>query len=458
MSVNARNVAHPTDSMFRRIARNSMLLAGGTAVSSVLTMLAVVVAARGLGKRDFGVLVLMQSSVLMLGAIISASTQQPVIKLGSDAQAANDKDRLGEVVSMALVVDIAAAVLSLAVALFVIEVCRRVIGLADRNVVSAWIVAVSLLFSSFPSSNGIFRLYDRFGLLTLVQSASALALLSAYGVLFAIGGDLQAYVAAWAAYCAISGVVQLGASLALLRSDGVPIRFRRGMFSNPDGRVLLHYSWTTWGASTTDGIRTSGDSLLVGALVSIEAAALYNIARQLAGLVRKLTIVYTSTVFPEIARLSARGDAAGARTLRRRMFWIGLVIAAAGTGLAVLFGRVVIRFLFGLPFEPAYVALIILTAAASSQLISQTPYMYVQVYRGPRLALLLQTIATIAFLVVAVPLAYAFSMDGMAASQLIFGIVLTLLSDLALSQAQGVSPSQTMPDHVRAAAVAPSEE
>jgi O-antigen/teichoic acid export membrane protein len=427
------------------------MLAGGTAISSLVTMLAVAVAARGLGARDFGVLVLMQSSVLMLRAIISFSTQQPVIKLGSDAHAADDKERLGEVVSMGLIVDIAASVLSLAVAGFVIEACRRWIGLADRDVVSAWIVALSLLFSSYPCSNGIFRLYDRFGLLTLIQSACALALLAAYAVLFAIDGDLQAYVAAWAAYCAIAGIAQLWASLALVRRDGVPVRFRRGMFSKPDGRALLHYSWTTWGASTTEGIRTSGDSILVGAIVSIEGAALYNIARQLAGLVRKFTIVYTSTVFPEIARLSARGDGAGARHLRKRMLWIGLAIAASGTGLAVVFGKIVIKLLFGVPFEHAYVALIILTAAAASQLISQTPYMYVQVYRGPKLALLLQAIATVTFVVAAVPLAYAFSIEGMAAAQLLFGIVLTLLSDVALYRVPALSSSPMMAAGIRAA-------
>jgi O-antigen/teichoic acid export membrane protein len=431
--------------MYRRIARNSMVLGAGTAAASLMMMLSVAIAARSLGAHDFGVLVLLQSAVQMLRALAGFGTQQPVIKLGSDAQVADDRRRLGEVISMGLAVDVITAVATFGIAAFFIEISRKTIGLADQDVGSAWMLAVSLLFAGYPASNGIFRLYDRFGLLSLIQTLSAVGLVAGYAVLYAIAPTLQAFVAVWAVYFGLSSVIQLWISLELLRRDHVPLRFRWNMFSNADGRTLLHYCWSTWGTSTADTIRTNGDSLLVGAIVSVEAAGIYNVARQLAGIIRKLNVVYMSTVFPEIARLGSRKDVDGARKLNRRMLWLGLLVAIASVGLALIFGKFIVQLLFGARFGSAYLPFVILTAAAVAQLISITPSMCVQVYRGPRLLLLLIVVATLVFAVTAVPLTYLFSISGTAVAQLIFGVALILLCNWSLRDLGGQNLRQPDP-------------
>lgn len=418
--------------MYRRIARNSAMLATGTAASSLLMMLSVAIAARSLGAHDFGVLVLLQSAVLMLRAFTGFATQQPVIKLGSDAQAADDKQRLGDIISMGLFVDLLASLASFVIAGIFIAVSRSTIGLADKDIGSAWIFAFSLLLTGYPTSNGIFRLYDRFGLLSIVQTVSASVLLLAFAIGYAVGAGLQAFVWIWAIYLGLSSVLQLLISLELVRRDHVPLRLRTASFATPDGKTLLHYCWSTWGTSTADTIRTNGDSLMVGAIVSVQAAGIYNVARQLAGTIRKFNVVYTSTVFPEITRLSARGDIAGARKLRSRMTLIGLIAGVISVAAAALLGEFAIKLLFGPRFAPAYLAFVILTAAAIAQLISFTPSMYVQVYRGPRLLLLLTAIATIAFAILALALTFTLSITGMAFAHLLFGIVLILLCDFAL--------------------------
>jgi len=429
--------------VYRRIARNSVLLASGTAAASLFTMLAVAIAARALSPRDFGVLVLLQSAVLMVGSLASLSTQQPVIKLGSDAYAAKDRNRLGEVVSMGLIVDTVAALAAFVVAALAITLSRSAIGLAEHDVGSAWLLAISLLFSGYPTSNGIFRLYDRFGMLSLIQTLSAAGLLCAYAVLYAVGAALPAYVAAWASYLALSSILQIWFSLVLLRRDQVRLRFRKGLFATEDGRTLLHYSWSTWGMSTAATLRTNGDSLLVGALVSVEAAGIYNVARQIAGLVRKFNTVYSSSVFPEIARLGAVGDIAAARRVNRHMLAIGLAGTAAAVLASALFGHLIVRLLFGARFEPAYLPFVILTGAAMVQLVSLTPSMCVQVFRGPRLLFVFYAVASVAFGVAAIPLTAKWSISGMAIAQLVFSVALTVMCHLAVTRA--LSPPVSSP-------------
>jgi len=427
------------ESMYRRIVRNFAVLAGGTAASSVFMMLAVATAARALNAHDFGVLVLLQSSVLMLRSLTSFSTQQPVIKLGADAQAIDDKHRLGSIISMGLMMDFAASVLAFAIGAALVEFSRASIGLANENVGSAWIVAASLVFSGYPTSNGVFRLYDRFGLLSIVQTAGAALLLIAYGALFLAAAKLQAYVWAWAVNVSLVSIVQLLVAMRLLQVDGVRLRWVSQGFLSADGRALLHYCWSTWGTSTADSIRTNGDSLLVGAVVSVEAAGVYNVARQLAGLLRKFTVIYPSAVFPEISKLAARHDVRNAKGLENRLMWTSTAIGAAAVVAVLLLGRFIVQFLFGTRFIGAHESFVILTAAAAAQLIGYTPSMYVQVYRGPRLLLLLYVIATAAFAAAAVPLTLQFSITGMAIAQLFFGVVLIVLCKLALRDFQSVA-------------------
>jgi uncharacterized membrane protein YadS len=73
--------------------------------------------------------------------------------------------------------------------------------------------------------------------------------------------------------------------------------------------------------------------------------------------------------------------------------------------------------------------------------------MYVQIFRGPRLLLLLHVIATVVFAVAAVALTSIWSIAGMALAQLVFAIVLTLLCNLVLRKPARV-PSSVLKDRL----------
>lgn len=418
--------------IYRRIARNSAFLAAGTTAAAVLIMVAVALTARTLDAREFGMVVLLQSAAMLLRALMSFSTQQPVIKLGSEAQAAGDKKQFGEIVSMGLVVDIAAALLSFAAAVILVVAFSDLVGLTSENVRFAWIFVAAVIFMGFPSSNGILRVYNSFGALSLIQTFSAAATLLWVAILAAHGAGLEAFVWAWAVSYALPSQLQLLFALYLLRKDTVPLHFRLRSFATAGGRSLLQYSWTTWGISSADSVRSYGDSLLVGAIVSVEGAGLYSVARQLAGVLRKFNMVYASTVFPEIARLSSRRDVRRARLLKRRMMVVGIVIGLTAVVAAAVVGEPLLGLLFGPRFTAAHGALIVLTAAAGVQLMCHTPSMYVQIYIGPGRLLLFYLVGTVAFALAAVPLTLSFAITGMSMAHLVFGVVLLLLCELSL--------------------------
>jgi hypothetical protein len=114
------------------------------------------------------------------------------------------------------------------------------------------------------------------------------------------------------------------------------------------------------------------------------------------------------------------------------MLLVGGLIGVIAIAAAALAGRFVLAVLFGQHFEAAYVPLVILTAAAASQLISHTLSMYVQVYVGPVRLFHIYMLAIAMFLIVVVPLTLGFATTGTALAQLLFSFALIYFCHLAL--------------------------
>ena len=424
-----------TGAVYRRLAVNSAYLVGGTVVTALCLMLAAVLNARALSPHSFGVLVLFQSATLTLTTLMSFATQQPVIKLGSTALAKGDVVQLGRIISLALLTDAVAAITTSAVAFACLYLAWARVGLTDDLRSAAGLFALSLLFTGFLSATGIFRLFNRFGLLSAIQAACAALLMAVTAYLYATAAPFQAYCWTWAIYYALNSQVPLFVGLYLVRRAGIPLRWATGSLPAADRKTFIAYCSTTWGTSTIEGLRLNGDSLLVGALVSVPAAGVYNVAKQLAGVVRKLNNVYASAAFPEISNLSAHRNHAGARRVRAKLLWVGLGIGSLAVLIALLAGRPMLELLFGPAFVPAWIPLVILIAAAAAQMITHTLSMYVQVYVGPGALLRAYMLAILPFILAVVPLTYAFSMIGTATAQILFSLALALACFRALRRA-----------------------
>lgn len=428
--------------LYRRLGRNIAWLAGGTGAAALLNMLALAFNVRALTAAEFGLLVLLQAAALMLSGLTSFATQQPVIQLGASALAEGDHARLGRIVTLGVTFDLVAAVMASAAAFLTIFLAGDLIGIAPAQRGPASLFAASLLFTGYMTSNGVFRLLDRFALLSAIQAGIAAAILAASALLYAIEAEFGAYVWMWAGFQALNSQLQLWTALRLIRRRGVRLRFDYRGIHRSDVRTFLAYCWTTWGTSSADTLRTNGDSLLVGAIVTVEAAGIYNVAKQVAGILRKLTNIYGSAVFPEVASLSASNSLARARRLRMRMVLAGALIGAIGTAAAVLAGRPLLQLAFGTPFAAGYGALVVLTAAAAGQLISHTFSIYVQVFLGPTKLFVNYMLATLVFIVTAPLLTYWFLATGAALAQLLFSVALILICHLALRASPLSQPRQ----------------
>lgn len=418
--------------LYRRLIRNFSYLAGGTGAAGLFNLVALAIISRALSPKEFGLLLLLQSSALALGGIVSFGTQQPVIQLGSVAFEHRDFRRLGSIIGYGLSVDVAAALTAAVAGMAIVLLAGELIGISADERTLGMIFAVSLLFNGYLTSNGVFRLFNRFGLLSSIQAGSAAlgAILAA--ILYASGAGLMAFVLMWAGTRALATQAQLWVALGIARNRGIPLSLRSSPQRESDFRHFFAYCWSTWGTASTEALRINGDSILTGALVSVEAVGLYNVAKQLAGMIRKIGPVYAGALFPEVTSLAASRDAKGSARLRRRMLLVGAGVGAAGIGVIALIGIPLLRFGFAERFVAAYWALLLLAAAAALQLINQTVSIYVQVYLGPARLLLLYILATLAFIAAAPVLILLFGIEGAALAQVLFVVALIAFCAVAL--------------------------
>jgi len=414
-------------SLYGRLARNLAYLAGGTGLAALFNMLALAFNVRALSLGDFGLLVLLQTSALTLRGLLSFGTQQPVIQLGSAAMAEQDFTRVGRIIGLALSIDLAAAITACATGLALSYCAGSVIGLTDHDLGAASIFAAALLFMGYLSSNGIFRLLNRFDVIGMIEAGSAAVILCASALFYSLEADFIAYVWVYASAMALNLQAQLWTALYLLRKRGITPIFEASRLPQKDIKSFISYCWSNWGTASLESARTNGDSLLVGWLVSIEGAGLYNVAKQTAGILRKVTAIYGSALYPEVAKLAAEGKLGSARRLRARMMLIGAAVGVVCVTVIALVGEPLLSLTFGPRFAAAYWALVLLVFAAALQMMSHTLAIYVQVYVSPARLFWIYLAGMIGYGIAAPLGALKFGLIGAAIGQVIFSSIVILL-------------------------------
>lgn len=415
-----------------------MLLGGGSGAAAALTLGAVAINSRALSLEEFGTYALIQTSALLVAGLFTFATQQPVIKLGMAALHADDNVRFERIVGMGLAADLASAICAAVVAGAAVLFMAGLVGVPPSAKSAALIVTASLAFQGYRTSEGVFRAFDRFDVLGAIQVGAAIVQFAGAALLWWIDAPFITYGALAAIAIALPSVLQLGGALALLRRRGM--RPRSGGLATPsaDRSEFAAYCGSTWAIGSLDTIRMNGDLPVIGLIVSVEAAGIYNVARQLAGILRKFVQIYASVLFPELATLAAQRNFAGAKRVLRRIVLTTFAITTMLVAGAAVFGGLALGLLFGEEFRAGHAILVLLFAAAGIQLLSATYSMYVQAFDGPIAILHAYIAATIAFVLVVVPGLHAFGLIGAGLAQIAFFTILTLACIRRLAQASAL--------------------
>lgn len=346
--------------------RNSGVLLTGRVAQGLISLAALAVAARALGSDAFGALVLLQSFALTIAAIGKFQSWQAILRYGAPALEANDIPRLGRLLKFCLLLDLASAVVGVAVVLVAIEPAMRLFGLpATLADAARGYVTVVLFMMLTATPTGVLRLLDRFDLMSAQGVVAPAIRLLGGAAVFAVGGGLVEFLVVWFAAAALGRLVLFALAIHSL--------VRRGLLSGMD-RSLAGVArpepgiWRFVVGTNMNGslhlVQGHIGVLAVGWLVGPSAAAMFRIARQFADLlVKPNNRLLVPAIYPELTRLAAQDR------YQERAYMMQRTILFAGGASAILLaalvlaGEPLIALIAGRAFTDAYPTMVCLAVA-----------------------------------------------------------------------------------------------
>lgn len=418
-----------------RIRKNMLTLLVSSGLATLLTFGTVALNSRALGAEGLGIVTLLQGYIGLVAGLFSIGTQQPIIRLGSDYWRDGQAERISSLIMLGIVVDIAAATIAGAVAVTVLVFFFPGDSVYADLTPFVMIYALTAFFSGIGTMIGVLRLFDQFYLIGLITIGHAALNLAGSAAFFLLQVDIENYIIFFATTLLLSHLAHFGFGLGVLRSNGIFLKLALLVtIEKPAVQELFSYAWTTWSTSTLNTIRNRLDIVLLGIFGGVTAVGIYGVARQLTGMLNKLSNAATSAVFPEVARLATSADDELARILWRRLAWIGLGAGLLVTLLIHFVGPVILRLGFGADFEQGSMALTLLFFSASVMLSASTFGGFIQAFVSPRMLLAVYVASTVAFLAGSTLIVLDWGLLGAALAQVAFSVSLFLLSVLVLQR------------------------
>jgi O-antigen/teichoic acid export membrane protein len=364
---------HPqTGSVLRNIYSGLGLLLGGKAAAGLISLLYMVIAARTLGPRDYGVLILIHAYVTTVCGIVEFPVSQAIVRYGSFGVDGKDVARVSRLLRFTARVEACGGALAIFATMAMAPIVGPRLGWPPAAQAFAIPYSFAVLGSLRSAPAGYLQLLRRFDLLgahsaiqpTVRLIGAGISAIGGFGLIGFLIAWLVAAIAEWAAMWIMGAVLarrELGkdfhkGDVASVRAENPAIwRFMIG--SNAD---------VTFGE-----LAGRIAPLAVGWLLGPAAAGLYGVAQRATAIIAQPAQLLGTSAYAELARLVAAG-ARGSSLRHALLRVIGVALAAALPVMAIviLFSGPLIGILAGPAFVSATGLMIWLVGARVIYLIA----------------------------------------------------------------------------------------
>jgi len=349
----------------RRIFGNLGLLVSGKAGAGLISLAYLVIAARALGPRDYGVLVLMHGYVTAVAGIVEFPGWHAIVRFGAQAIEARDDDRLLRLLRFAGAIEVAGGVASVLVAAMLAPVIGPHLGWPPDAQRLAAPYALAVLGTIRATPAGYLQLLGRFDLLGMHNLVAPLVRLVGASIALLIGTGLGGFLVAWLmaalAECAVMWGLGIWSARRQLRSSRLlgPIRGSRA--ENPG---LLRFMLAANADVTFSELSGRIVPLVIGWTLGPASAGIFAVAQRATVILQQPAQILGQAAYREFAQLIAIGGEG--RAVRRAALHsasIAMLAAVPIVGLALLAGKPFAILLGGRAYASAAGLIGILAAA-----------------------------------------------------------------------------------------------
>lgn len=412
------------DELVPRLLRNTGMLVASSSTVGLLGLATIAITARALGPAGIGIIALIEAYVRSVDLLVRMQPTQVVIKYAADALESDDHERFKGLVKLSFLIDLVGGVISGCIAILLARWATVWFGIGEDGDQYIFLVAIALFFSFRPTGIAVLRLFDRFDLLAITDTGVAFARLCIAAVALVLDLGIWAFVVLLFLQSMADGLIVFFWGLRELRRRGYKAIWRASAyraFANSSG--FFGFLVTANLSNVLRQAVNRFDVLLLGALVGPTVVGLYQIAKRSGKAVQRLGRTFTQVLFPELAKMWARGERGRFGRMIQR---VTLFILAVSTLLFVplaFFVTDIIRVVFGPEFLDA-VPIIYMQFVAI--IINLTGFAFIPALLSMGLhnqLLVVTTIATLAFSIAFVPAVMIGSAVGAMSCHVLFSLV-----------------------------------
>jgi O-antigen/teichoic acid export membrane protein len=367
--VNQAEDPTPSHNPMHRVLGNFWILIRGRGAAAIMAFGATALMARSLGPVEFGMVILMQTYVLLIRALFDFGSVDAMVRYGVPAHDIADKHTLGRLIKLCRRIDKQAALAATLLAFILAPFAGPSMGMNNHQVMILMAYSLVLLTTRTGTAAGILRLYDRFDILGMQMTIAPTIRFLGVVIAWRLNASLLVFAIIWASAYAAENIYMLWHARhkynTQIKTELIGVSFKNAKLSDFDG--LKNFLWVSYWQSNLDVLPKHLTTVLIGYLLGPAEAGLLRLARELSSTLAKPAVLIRQVVFADLTRSWQQGSQAFNLVAYRTAILGGALGLLFGLT-SYFFGEHLLRSLLGDKFVGAKDVLTLLLLAASLEL------------------------------------------------------------------------------------------
>ncbi len=348
------------DPIFSRVIKTSSSFFSASTISTALSVVQSVLAARLLGVASFGLLGMVMSYTTSVNRLLSFRMSETVVRYGGEYLEQKDDKKLAALVKASSFSEGIVSVIAFLVVILSADLATRFILKTSDTQHLLTLYAFGLLANfNVETSTGILQITKNVkqqGFINLFQAIVTAGIIT---TAYFIDGSLEMVLIGYLIGKAISGLGILIAAQIQLRKVLKTNWLKASIQSLPKLKEMGVFAFTSNLSATAILAFRESELLWIGLFLSTEAAGYYKAAYAIVSLLSVPANPLILTTYPEFNRLIVQKSWARLKDFMRKVTGFSLLYNSAIAIGLIVFGKLVLR-IYGEEFVPAYPALLAL--------------------------------------------------------------------------------------------------
>lgn len=318
----------PHQGVVARIYANLGLLLGGKAAAGLISLIYMVIAARVLGPKDYGVLVLINYFAMFVGGLIAFPGWHAIVRYGV-VDAESDHDKLIRLLRFAGAIELAGGAAAVLTAALAAPLIGPRLGWSPQAQALAIPYSLAVLATVRATPAGFLQIIRRFDILGLHNTITPVMRLCGTLIVVAFGWGITGFILAWlvAALAECISLWVVGIYFAQRHfGDKALLGAVRDVRHENEG--LGQFMVTANADIMLADLASRAVPLVMGWVLGPAAAGLYSIAHRTTIVISQPAQILGQAAYAELVRLAGTGNS-GTAVRHALMKVVGIALAIA---------------------------------------------------------------------------------------------------------------------------------